>query len=112
MTRTRLVMLSLAVVFSCLGLRGAFVAMRGFAPETGIARLGPEVTRRADIVDRNGELLATSVTVYSLFADPRAIWNADDVVDGLLTVFPDLDRGRISAPMWQAILRSDRQCQP
>jgi len=32
-------------------------------------------TERADITDRNGELLATTLETYSLYAEPRRIWN-------------------------------------
>ena len=32
-------------------------------------------TERADITDRNGALLATTLETYSLYAEPRRIWN-------------------------------------
>src|SRR5690606_18960535 len=47
--------------------------------------------RRADIVDRKGELLATSLAAWSLAADPRAIWDAGDVVEALAAVLPNID---------------------
>ena len=30
---------------------------------------------RADLTDRNGELLATTLETYSLYAEPRRVWN-------------------------------------
>ena len=46
---------------------------------------------RADIVDRNGILLATSLPTASLYADPGAVLNAREAADKLITVLPDLD---------------------
>jgi cell division protein FtsI (penicillin-binding protein 3) len=47
---------------------------------------------RADIVDRNGVLLATTVRAYALTATPSRVWNAPETADALRRVFPDLDR--------------------
>jgi cell division protein FtsI (penicillin-binding protein 3) len=47
---------------------------------------------RADIVDRNGVLLATTVRAYALTATPARVWNAEETADALQRVFPDLDR--------------------
>ncbi len=46
---------------------------------------------RADIVDRNGILLATSLPTASLYADPGAVLNARDATDKLVTVLPELN---------------------
>jgi len=46
---------------------------------------------RPDIIDRNGVLLATDIKTYSLFAEPRRIIDADEVIELLTTVLPDLD---------------------
>lgn len=45
-------------------------------------------TIRSDIVDRNGVLLATSLKVYSLYADPKYIVNASDSALALTKIFP------------------------
>lgn len=89
-SRAALVALAMAAVFSVLGVKAGLVATSGAGSRTQAAAAQPERARRADIVDRNGELLATSVTVWSLFADPRAIWDASELVEALATVFPDL----------------------
>ena len=46
---------------------------------------------RADIVDRNGELLATTLTTYSLFAEPRKVWDVEETARALKSVRPNLD---------------------
>ena len=51
------------------------------------------VASRPNIVDRNGELLATDLRMVSLFAEPRRIVDADEAVERLATVIPDLDWG-------------------
>jgi cell division protein FtsI (penicillin-binding protein 3) len=46
---------------------------------------------RPDIVDRNGEVLATDIKTASLFAEPRRIVDADEVIEKLSTVLPDIE---------------------
>ncbi|HRK97152.1 MAG TPA: penicillin-binding protein 2 [Alphaproteobacteria bacterium] len=48
---------------------------------------------RADIVDRNGVLLATSLKTASLHADPKLILNPIDTARGLSKIFPDMTYG-------------------
>ena len=47
---------------------------------------------RADIVDRNGVLLATTVRAYALTATPSRTWNAEETARRLRGLFPDLDQ--------------------
>ncbi|MBV9562311.1 MAG: penicillin-binding protein 2 [Bradyrhizobium sp.] len=48
-------------------------------------------TARPDIVDRNGEVLATDVKAPSLFGEPRRIIDKDEAVELLTATLPDLD---------------------
>ena len=48
-------------------------------------------TYRADITDRQGELLATTLETYSLFAEPRRIWNPRETAQSLAAIRPELD---------------------
>lgn len=48
-------------------------------------------TKRADIVDREGRLLATSLKTSSLYADPKFIADAPDAARKLMGVFPHLN---------------------
>lgn len=50
---------------------------------------------RAEIIDRNGVLLASNVTMVSLFANPRDIAEPAEVADQLSEVLPDLDRDAV-----------------
>jgi cell division protein FtsI (penicillin-binding protein 3) len=48
-------------------------------------------TARPDILDRNGEILATDVRTPSLFAEPHRIIDVDEASELLTAVMPDLD---------------------
>jgi len=48
-------------------------------------------TTRADITDRHGEVLATTLSTYSLYAEPRKVWNVEETVQKLVSVRPELD---------------------
>ncbi len=50
---------------------------------------------RPDIVDRNGIVLATDVSVASLFADPRKILDIEEAVELIATSLPDVDAQRL-----------------
>jgi len=46
---------------------------------------------RPDILDRNGQVLATDIKVMSVFAEPRRILDKDEAVELLTAVLPDVD---------------------
>src|SRR5579871_1072782 len=48
-------------------------------------------TARPDILDRNGEILATDVKAPSLYAEPRKLIDVDEAVELLTAVLPDVD---------------------
>jgi cell division protein FtsI (penicillin-binding protein 3) len=48
-------------------------------------------TARPEILDRNGEVLATDVRVPSLYAEPRRLIDVDEAVELLTADLPDLD---------------------
>src|ERR1700710_588897 len=52
-------------------------------------------TARPDIVDRNGEILATDVKAPSLFGEPRRIIDKDEAIELLTGTLPDLDGGEV-----------------
>jgi len=52
-------------------------------------------TARPDILDRNGQILATDVKTPSLFAEPRKIIDVDEAVELLTAVMPDLDASEV-----------------
>ncbi len=51
---------------------------------------GLKITR-TDLTDRNGELLATTLETYSLYAEPQRIWNSRDTASALNKLRPQLD---------------------
>lgn len=57
----------------------------GYSAEQALAATRP------DILDRNGEMLATDIKTPSLYADPRRMLDVDDAIDKLTTVLPGLD---------------------
>ena len=50
-----------------------------------------QLASRPDILDRNGEILATDIKTASLYAEPRKIVDPDETIEMLSTVLPDLD---------------------
>jgi len=60
-----------------------------YQPETAV------VAGRADIVDRNGVLLATSLRTASLYADPKLVLDAEDATNKLMVALPDLNRAEV-----------------
>jgi cell division protein FtsI (penicillin-binding protein 3) len=66
-------------------------------------RTGDAPVERADVVDRNGVLLATSLPSVSLYAHPREIIDRADAAKRLVTVLPDLSLAEV-----QTKLKGDR----
>ncbi|MBA3069355.1 MAG: penicillin-binding protein 2 [Hyphomonas sp.] len=90
--RTRLAGLVLCGVFVVMAGRGGYLALSG-KPQSDrltLAQQAAPSTVRAEILDRNGELLAKSVESYSLWANPSLIWDAEEVALGLDAMFPEI----------------------
>ncbi|GHU12822.1 peptidoglycan glycosyltransferase [Alphaproteobacteria bacterium] len=51
----------------------------------------PAIISRSDIMDRNGNIIATSLPTVSLYACPHEIIGIDDSLKKLKEVFPDID---------------------
>lgn len=47
---------------------------------------------RADITDRNGVIVATSLPIVDLYVDARQISDPDKIADDLIQIFPSMDR--------------------
>ena len=48
-----------------------------------------DISNRKDIVDRQGRLLATNISVNSLYAHPHEIIDKSKVITDLAKIFPD-----------------------
>src|SRR5439155_22316335 len=90
--RVGFAILAFAAVYAVIGGRLVMFAVgadshsaRRTASQDAIA------TARPDIVDRNGEVLATDVKTPSLVAEPRRIIDKDEAIELLTGVMPDLD---------------------
>lgn len=79
-----------AAMFS--GLRGH----DGLAPIAGASR--------ADLVDRNGQMLAADLLHYGLYIDPREIWDTAETRAALTRTLPEVDAHRL-----ERALRGERR---
>lgn len=88
--RVAIMMAGFCLVFALVGAR---LVQYGLANPIVTASFSNanKVASRPDILDRNGELLATDLDMVSLYADPRKIVDADEVVEKLAAVMPNLD---------------------
>ena len=96
----RRIFLSLAVFAACFTLVGARLvglAIMGGGGE-GAAIVASDTTQvnRPDIVDRNGEVMATDIVTASLFADTRYVIDPRETARQLVTVLPDLDEADVA----------------
>ncbi len=61
----------------------------------GDAYTAPMGAARADIVDRNGQMLAADLLHYGLYVDPREIWDTAETRAALTAALPELTRDRL-----------------
>ena len=88
----------LGAVFTVVVGRSAQIALAGSAGPERSAAAAADV-RRADILDRNGDLLATTLPSWSLSADPRAVWDPAETAMRLAEVLPDVDVEDLTAKL-------------
>jgi cell division protein FtsI (penicillin-binding protein 3) len=85
-----------ALLYGVLAIR--LVSLGIEAEARNVARLNPVdavAAARPDIIDRNGEILATDIKTASLFAEPRRIIDPDEAAEKLASVLPDLDTAKL-----------------
>jgi len=94
--RVGLAILAFAAIYAIIG--GRLVMYAIGADSHGSRRTAAQdaiATARPDIVDRNGEILATDVKAPSLFGEPRRIVDKDEAIELLTGTLPDLDVGEV-----------------
>lgn len=97
--RLVLVALVIALAYGAVGMRMASLA---FAPEetaSGTQQRAPIRMARADIVDRNGVVLATNTVARSVFIEPKRVIDPDGVAEGLARILPKVDAEDIHAAL-------------
>jgi cell division protein FtsI (penicillin-binding protein 3) len=94
--RVGLVMIAFAAVYVVVGGRLVMFALGADGPNSRRAAQQDAIaTARPDIIDRNGEVLATDVKTPSLFGEPRRIIDKDEAIELLTATLPDLDTGEV-----------------
>ncbi|MBM6595892.1 peptidoglycan D,D-transpeptidase FtsI family protein [Microvirga pudoricolor] len=90
--RVGLVAVCFTGLFATIGGRLAYLAVTSDNTSEVRRTASSEISAaRPDIVDRNGQVLATDVKTVSVFAEPRNIIDKDEAVELLTAVLPDLD---------------------
>jgi cell division protein FtsI (penicillin-binding protein 3) len=94
--RVGFAIVAFAAIYAVIGGRLIMFAVGG--DNHGARRTAAQdaiATARPDIVDRNGEVLATDVKAPSLFGEPRRIIDKDEAIELLTATLPDLDTGEV-----------------
>lgn len=95
----RLAVLGVAffLAFGTIGARMAMLASSEPQEPRSTASGSRILNQRADIVDRNGAVLATNLATTALYAQPPLMVDPEKAANGLADLFPDLDRKRLVA---------------
>lgn len=95
-SRVILAMLGFGLLYGVLVARLVLLGVSGAGvDDDGATFIRAASKARPDIIDRNGETLATDIRTASLFAEPRYVIDPDEATELLASVLPDLDRGRL-----------------
>jgi cell division protein FtsI (penicillin-binding protein 3) len=93
--RVRFLAIGLLIALALLSARAIQLAFSGDPTAERRGGLATAQVERADIVDRNGVLLATTVRAFTLTAIPERVWNPRETAAALARLFPDMDRSVI-----------------
>lgn len=95
-TRVRIVLLLAVFSLVFAGLAAGAVHAALFAPRGAAGATGnPDALVRADLVDRNGALLATNITHYGLYIDPSEVWDRRAAFDQIRHALPRVPLERL-----------------
>ncbi|WP_296427555.1 penicillin-binding protein 2 [Yoonia sp.] len=95
----RLLVLGLAFFCAFAAIGGRMGVLASSVPEEPRTTTvgNPIIGQRADIVDRNGRILATNLATHSLFAHPQDMIDPANAARGLAAIFPELDEAQLLA---------------
>ncbi|WP_208347780.1 peptidoglycan D,D-transpeptidase FtsI family protein [Pseudaestuariivita rosea] len=92
-------LLVLGIFFLCaflaVGMRMAVLAASEPSEPRMAAAGAAIVNQRADIVDRNGRILATNLQTFSLYAQPPVMIDKEHAARELVKIFPDLQQDQL-----------------
>lgn len=98
-TRLMLIGLVFGLVFGGIGWRLVDLGLRDPSKEMEVCDNVPNLTPRNDFVDRNGQLLATSLKTFSLYADPKVVLNVPETLSKLRKLLPHLDESALRSKL-------------
>lgn len=102
--RTRLLVTGalFAIAFAVVALRLTAVSLLQQGEEPRVAQSSAAnglLVGRADIVDRNGVVLATTLPTASLYANPHQVLDADDAAARLVDVLKELSQAEVASKL-------------
>mgnify|MGYP000998782177 CR=1 FL=1 len=89
--RIKLVALAFGLVYCVVAGKLVWLGFKPDPQSMRAAAAAASAAARPDLLDRNGETLATDVRVMSIFAEPRRIIDKDEATELLTAVLPDVD---------------------
>jgi cell division protein FtsI (penicillin-binding protein 3) len=90
--RIRIIALAMLAAYGAISVKLIALGLSHDPPQTLKVAADQAVSgARPDLVDRNGEILATDVKTMSVFAEPRRIVDKDEAVELITAVLPDVD---------------------
>ncbi|MBA4205445.1 MAG: cell division protein, partial [Polymorphum sp.] len=91
-TRIYFAMAAFALLYTVIGARLVHLAQTEEAPNAAFISAQDSIAAsRPDLIDRNGEILATDIKTASIYAEPRKIIDVDEALEGIGSVFPELN---------------------
>lgn len=99
--RNRLLVIGIMFALAFIVVAGRLVDLAAIGPSRTplLAQRASGPAGRADIFDRHGVILATSLPTASLYADPKEILDPEETTNKLARVLPGLDRERLLAKL-------------
>ena len=94
-TRVRIffILAAFGLAFAAMSVGATRAALKPSSDE--LESLPAPVAARADLVDRNGQLLATNLVHYGLYVDPDEVWDRKEARRALLAAQPAISAERL-----------------
>jgi cell division protein FtsI (penicillin-binding protein 3) len=79
------------VLFGVIAGRMVQIAALANTETKSVAAVTQGAIGRPDILDRNGVIMATDLSVASVYADARDVWDPEETAEALASIFPEID---------------------